>query len=547
MVYNETRIRKEHLSTRNREAEMIYDRLYEWQKRIVDEFSCKHRFGLFLDMGLGKTPLSLALAERNECTKVIVITINAKTTESKDVEGSWRAWTALSGINYQVSTKSDLKASESSSDLFLINYEALFSREKNSKVKVKLRDCLVEFINTCINHNVAVIIDESHKMKDIQSRQTKAINRIIEKLEIFSKELYVYLLTGTPFTTGYIDLYSQLKTLGYSENKTTFMERFCERGQIPGLLGWQQPIVGYKNIKQLFEVIHQYAITIESKDVINLPEQLFINHELKMTPEVSRFTRKRVKGVTLYNYLKKEQPPLNGYLEISTEEYEKRLSAYNTEFLVNNPFYRDIGYDIRKRYPTSKWLAETTGSFWLRSRELSIGFIGNEQESIWYNKNRLKEIKEFLQEHPDNYLLFYNFTPELLELYPICEELGYNIDVYCGLTKSLVFYEKYASQSTEQRLTNKKNIILANFASGSTGLNWQLYNKCIIFSLPLYKDWAQGIKRIHRTGQKNTVFYHIFYQNNWLDRGMKKALEEGIDYSNKMFESDLAREKEIMK
>ena len=526
---------------------MIYDKLYPWQQKIVNEFYTRWRLGLFLDMGLGKTPLSLALAERNGCTKVIVITVNAKTTESKDVEGSWRAWAALSGINYQVSTKSDLKASESSSDLFLINYEALFSREKNPKVKVKLRDCLVEFINTCVNHKVAVIIDESHKMKDIQSMQTKAINRMLEKLDHFAKELYVYLLTGTPFTTGYIDLYSQLKTLGYPENKATFVERFCERGQIPGLLGWQQPIVGYKNLEQLFEVIHRYTITIESKDVINLPEQLFINHELKMTPEVSRFTYKRVKGVNLYNYLKKEQTPLNGHLEISNEEYEKRLNAYNTGSLVNNPFYRDIGYDIRKQYPTSKWLAETTGSFWLRARELSIGFIGNEQESVWYDRSRLEELKEFLREHPDNYLLFYNFTPELLELYPICEELGYNIDVYCGLTKSLVFYEKYASQSAEQRLTNKKNIILANFASGSTGLNWQLYNKCIIFSLPLYKDWAQGIKRIHRTGQKNTVFYHIFYQNNWLDKGMKKALEEGIDYSNDMFESDLERVKEIMK
>lgn len=31
----------------------IYEKLYDWQKKIVDKFSYKSAFGLFLDMGLG--------------------------------------------------------------------------------------------------------------------------------------------------------------------------------------------------------------------------------------------------------------------------------------------------------------------------------------------------------------------------------------------------------------------------------------------------------------------------------------------------------------
>lgn len=526
---------------------MIYDFLYDWQKRIVDEFGNRHRFGLFLDMGLGKTPISLAMAEKNNCSKVIIVTINSKVYESEITEGSWMYWAKRSNLSYNLSTKISQKFNDESADLFLINYEGIFSRSKDKKTKVELKDSVVNFINSCVGHNVAVIIDESHKMKDIHSIQTQAVNKLIRKLEHFSHSLYVYLLTGTPFTTGYIDLYSQLKTLGYANNKGDFVEKFCERGQIPGLLGWQQPIVGYKNVDQLFDLIHQYAITVESKDVINLPEQIYINHKLDCSSEFISFTSEKLVGTDIYKLINKFENDSEVNLEISLEEYKNRKDIYRVGSKVNNPFYRDIAYDIRKQYPTSKWLAETTGTFWLRARELSIGFIGNSDESIWYDKNRLESLKQFLQEHPDNYLLFYNFTPELIELYQICDELDYNVDVYCGPIKSLAFYQKYSEQTAEQRLTNKKNIILANFASGSTGLNWQLYNKCIIFSLPLYKDWAQGIKRIHRTGQKNTVFYHIFYQNNWLDRGMKKALEEGIDYSNDMFESDLERVKEIMK
>ena len=61
----------------------------------------------------------------------------------------------------------------------------------------------------------------------------------------------------------------------------------------------------------------------------------------------------------------------------------------------------------------------------------------------------------------------------------------------------------------------------------------------IIFSIPVYKDYSQGIKRIHRLGQKETVIYYHFYQSNFLDYGMKKALDEKIDYNINMFQSDL--------
>lgn len=512
---------------------MIYDKLYDWQKKIVDEFSWRHRFGLFLDMGLGKTPISLALAERNKCTKIIVITINAKVYEPAEREGSWLYWADQAAIKYTHSIKDDIHAADDQPDILLINYESLFTRAKTKKTKIELRDTLIDFVNTCVSHHVAIIIDESHKMKDLHSMQTMAIQRLVQVLRSFARELYIYLLSGTPFTTGYIDLYSQLKMLGYDQTKNQFVENFCVRGNLPGLLGYQQPIVGYKNINSLFETIHEYAITINSDKVIDLPEQIFIPHKLKSSFAFNAFTSEKLCGEAIHDYF-------------SGKVSEELILKYKVPSKINNPLYRDIEYDITKEYGASKWYAETTGTFWLRARQLSIGFIGNAEESKWYNKDRLDHLKELLEQNEDNYVLFYNFTPEMLELYDLCNELGYNVDVYCGEIKSLIFYDKYCSQTSAEQLTNKKNIILANFASGSTGMNWQAYNKCIIFSLPVYKDWAQGIKRIHRTGQKNTTFYHIFYQENWLDEGMKKALETGTEYSKEMFESDLNRVNEIM-
>ena len=520
---------------------MIYNKLYPWQKRIVDKFKVRHNFGLFLDMGLGKTPISLGLAEANNCTKCIVITINPKAMEPQSIEGSWLDWGSQSGMNYELASKK-LKVAFNNdiAQMFLINYEALYSRAKDKKAKVELSSRVKEFVDSCKGHNVAIIVDESHKMKNLSSIQTLAINRIKRELKFRATNVYTYLLTGTPFTTGYIDLYSQLKTLGYDETKGQFCDQFCVRGNLPGLLGWQQPIIGYQNIEQLFRTVHRYAITIDSEDVADLPDKIFVNHTTSMSEDFDVFVHEFVKGekiISTYHRQKKDISDNPMWAAFHIDEFSKKYAEHKQP----NPFFRNIDY------PNFEYLAESGGTFWLRARQLSIGFQGNASSCVWFDRRRLEQLRTFLERNEDNYVLFYNFTPELLEIYDICEELGYNVDVYCGEIKSLHFYETYSKQTEAEKLTNKKNIILANFASGSTGMNWQAYNSNIIFSIPLYKDWAQALKRTHRTGQTKTVFYHLFFQNNWLDNGMRKSLDEGTEYNSNMFESDLTRVENIMK
>ena len=134
-----------------------------------------------------------------------------------------------------------------------------------------------------------------------------------------------------------------------------------------------------------------------------------------------------------------------------------------------------------------------------------------------------------------------------MELYEICDKLGYSIDVYNGIIKDTKNYDKWANLTENERFgKQKKSIILTNWNSGSTGINFQCYDKCIIFDLPVYRDWEQGLKRIHRIGQKNTCIYHLFMQNCWLDKGMKKAIDEKRDYNTETFESDLNRVKDIL-
>lgn len=493
----------------------LYNKLYDWQKRIVDKLKDKKSYGLFLEMGLGKTPLSLALCEANRCTKLLIVSINAKAMEDESVKGSFPWWIRQSDMkDFKILNKYS-KTSEIGlgKQCLIVNYESLFKRSGKT-CRIDLKDNLKKFIESCHGETVGLIVDESHKLKTYQSMQTQSVIKL-QKLLSLNALVHTYLLTGTPFTTGYLDLWTQLKVLGCKMTKGAFIDNFCVKGNLPGLLGYQQPIVGYKNLSQLFAILHEYAITIKSEEVANLPEAIFMTHDYPQSVKFNLFCKEKIN--------------------------EKILKKDGENHLVNNPYYRNIAY------PELKWIADTTGTFWLRARQLSIGFQGNSQESKWFDSTRLDMLKNFLELNPDNYVLFYSFTSELLELYDICDALGYNIDCYSGEIKSLTFYEKYANMTDARRLTNKKNIILANWQSGSTGVNWQEYDKCIIFDLPVYRDYTQGLARIRRLGQKSkTTIYHIFIQNNWLDRSMIEALKEKKDYTEKTFASDIIRVQNIL-
>ena len=513
---------------------MIYDNLFDFQKKIVDDLKSKKSYGLFLDMGLGKTITALALAEANNCTKIIVVTLKDKALETENTNGSWLYWAKQYDVpldKYNVKTFKNINYDTENGQIIVVNYQALFTSRTeqyaHSKPKqvIKIKDTFMDFIKNAKADNIALIIDESHMIKNADSARSKCIKMLNDYCNIYCKSTHLYLLSGTPFSIGFIDMHNQLSMLGCKMTKTKFKDKFCIMGHVPSLKEWEQPIVGYKNEPEFYDLVHQYGITIKSKEVVDLPKQIFINHTLPVSEDFKMLMSEQVSGNIIDNYLTKRD------IEVLDR------SIYKTKSKVNNPFYRNLDY------PDFNFLCQTAAGMYLRARQISIGFQGNAEDSIWYNRDRLNQLRNLLENNEDNYVLFYNYTPELFELYNLCEELGYNIDVMSGQIKSTFFYDKYSNQTNEERLVNKKNIILMNFDSGSAGGNYQLWNHCIIFSTPVYKNWAQSLKRVHRIGSKEPVFYHIFYQDNWVEHRMKDTLEKGEEYTTEMFEMDLSKYK----
>ena len=72
----------------------VYNTLYDWQKPFVDKIIESHltedylRWGFFLRMGIGKTKIMVAAAEKRKSDCIIVTSIKSKVTEEFD-EGSF--------------------------------------------------------------------------------------------------------------------------------------------------------------------------------------------------------------------------------------------------------------------------------------------------------------------------------------------------------------------------------------------------------------------------------------------------------------------------
>ena len=122
--------------------------------------------------------------------------------------------------------------------------------------------------NYILNGDIVV-----HNCKDSTSLQGKAL------LSLNADS--VVALTGTPLMNNAIDLYTPLKFIG-KENHSLF--QFKNHYCILGGFGNHQ-VVGYKNLPELQAVLDKCMLRRLKKDVLDLPEKIYINDYVEMTSQ----------------------------------------------------------------------------------------------------------------------------------------------------------------------------------------------------------------------------------------------------------------------
>lgn len=151
---------------------------------------------------------------------------------------------------------------ESISSYFIItNVESL----RDETIVAKLSDL------TAKNTIGVVAIDEIHKCKNPSSQQGKGILKVKSDCRIA--------MTGTPLMNTPMDLYIILRWLGYEKHSFgAFKKHYCVMG---GYGGYE--VIGYKNLDELQEQLNDIMLRRLKKDVLDLPDKLYINEYVEMT------------------------------------------------------------------------------------------------------------------------------------------------------------------------------------------------------------------------------------------------------------------------
>ena len=215
----------------------------------------------------------------------------------------------------------------------IINYELAFRRSELAELE-----------------DFTLMLDESSL---IQNETAKRSKFILKKL----KPKNVILLSGTPTSGKYERLWSQMNLLGWNISKKMYYSQYVDVEYTDE--GY--PIIkGYKNVERLKRKMREHGcVFMKSDEVLDLPEQNFINVNVAETKEYKHFKKH---GIVKFN---------------------------NVELV-----------------------GDTTLTKLLYSRML----CGH------YNSDKLKAFQDLVESTEDRLIVFYNFNDELERLTEICDK-----------------------------------------------------------------------------------------------------------------------------
>ena len=249
---------------------------YPYQQYCINRIITDPYLGLFLDMGLGKTVITLTGLHSLkyyywQIRKVLIIAPKkvAESTWSKEAD----KWEHLKNLRISVvlgTSKQRLAALNADADIYIINRE-------NTQ-------WLVEYYGHNWPFDV-VVLDESSSFKNHQAKRFKAlkairprINRIIE-------------LTGTPSPHGLTDLWAQIFLLDGGKRLGRTISVYRDMFFVPDKRN-QTTIFSYAPkegaAEEIYRLISDICISMKAEDYLELPDLIYEDIPVKLDAKAQK-------------------------------------------------------------------------------------------------------------------------------------------------------------------------------------------------------------------------------------------------------------------
>ena len=233
---------------------------YAYQQRAIDVIESNPCYGLFLDMGLGKTVITLTaieslIYEQFEVSRVLII------APKRVAESTWqdeaKKWSHLSSLRFSTilgDARQRKKAYNADADIYVVNREIVPWLFKSFPCKWDM-----------------LVVDESSSFKNPSAVRFKVMKRV---LPLFRRRI---ILTGTPTSNTLMDLWSQLYILDMGERLERTITSYRRKYFTPDKRN-QYIVYSYKPNrdaeKLITDRIGDICMSMKASDYLTLPRKI---------------------------------------------------------------------------------------------------------------------------------------------------------------------------------------------------------------------------------------------------------------------------------
>lgn len=244
---------------------------HNYQKYVIEYIETHPVSAVFLDMGLGKTSITLTainnlLLDYFAVRKVLVIAPLrvAKNTWSAEIN----KWDHLNDLKYSiiVGTPAERKnALKAAADIYIINRENI--------------PWLAEYMGAAFDFDM-VVIDELSSFKNYQAKRFKALMKVRPSVK------RIVGLTGTPSSNGLMDLFAEFKLLDMGERLGRFIGQYRNTYFMPDKRNGQvvfsyKPLPGAEDA--IYRKISDITISMKAADHLKMLKLVMTDYEVDLS------------------------------------------------------------------------------------------------------------------------------------------------------------------------------------------------------------------------------------------------------------------------
>jgi SNF2 family DNA or RNA helicase len=365
--------------------------------------------------------------------------------------------------------------------IFIMNVEAFSHRGG------KAMNYATQFME---NRRIMVVVDESTRIKTVDSRRTENI------LKLGALAEYRRILTGMPVTSHPLDLFGQFEFIepGFSGRKNyySFKHRYAVQKKITTRLYNKRLrkmvdrdiniVVGHKNVEELQRIIKPYSYRIEKSQCLDLPPKIYKTIYISMSDKQKKIYRE--------------------------------LSEYATAELGDDQHVTATAVIVRM----------------MRLQQVTSGFTVDEQDNlVEITDARYNICMDTIAECSGKILIWSRFKQDIRRLAEMLRK-EYGDDMVVEYHGDVSIDNRRAAIDAIQ--SGKARFIIGTPATGGVGITLTKVNTVIYFANDFdLEHRIQSEDRVHRIGQTMPVTYIDIVAKDSLDQKIVKALKNKLDIS----------------